>query len=463
MPPLPSPGTIRHASKRLGRWVKHEVAPRLHRTGEAVVAVLTREQGRSEWTALTPSRRWSGTIIWTLVSVAGFGLVWASFARIDETVQATGKLEPIGSTLDVKAPMGGVIKAILVKDGEIVDKNQVLIEMDPTAARARLEALMQVRDRTLADVQLSRGQLGVNVDRAMLSANQRLRLDSLRSEYSSRIKASQSSVDQAKYQLSSVQEQLQGKEKALQIRERILSDITPLAKEGAMARSQYLKELQEVELLRSEVKSLQANSLRAKEGVEEAVSKLRNTKSLSVIDFSTKIEESEKQLAQLSNQISETEVTLRYQNLRAPARGVVFDLQPSAPGYVVNNELPVLKIVPIDSLVARVYISNQQIGFIKQGQEVKIRVDAYPYNEFGELGGRIESIGSDALEPDEKFNYYRFPVTVSLDSNTLNRNGRKLPLLTGMSVSANIILRQRPVIAIFTERILPFWNSLENL
>ena len=218
-----------------------------------------------------------------------------------------------------------------------------------------------------------------------------------------------------------------------------------------------------MELLRGEVKSLTSNKRRAEEAVQESLNKLRNTKSLSLIDFSTKVEESEKQLAQLNNQISETELTLRYQHLRSPAHGVVFDLKPSAPGYVVNDQIPVLKIVPTDSLVARIYISNREIGFINPGQPVKIRVDAYPYNEFGELSGRIQSIGSDALEPDENFNYYRFPVTVSLDSSTLDRGNRKLPLLTGMSINANIILRQRPIIAIFTERILPFWDSLEQL
>lgn len=462
--PLGSPlESAPNVVKKVGRWLNHELAPRLHRAGDAVIQALTREQVGNQWTALTPSRRWSGVIIWTLVSVAGFGLVWASFARIDETVQATGKLEPEGSTLDVKAPMGGVIKAILVKDGDVVEKNQLLIEMDPTAARARLQALLQVRERTIADIQLSRGQLGSDVNRESLTSNQRRRLEALRSEFRSRISASENSVEQAKHQLESTRQQLRAKQKALEIRERILSDITPLAKQGAMARSQFLKELQEVELLRGEVKSLQANELKAQEGAKEALNRLRNTKALSIVDFSTKIEESEKQLAQLANQISETKLTLHYQYLRAPAQGVVFDLQPSAPGYVVNNELPVLKIVPTDSLVARIYISNREIGFIKQGQQVKVRVDAYPYNEFGELSGRIQSIGSDALEPDEKFNYYRFPVTVSLDSSTLNRGTRKLQLLTGMSVNANIVLRQRPVIAIFTERIIPFWDSLEKL
>ena len=86
-----------------------------------------------------------------------------------------------------------------------------------------------------------------------------------------------------------------------------------------MARSQYLKELQEVELLRGEVSSLKADEIKGREGVRETLNKLLNTESLTQIDFSTKVEETQKQIAQLSNQISETQVTLDYQLLRSPA------------------------------------------------------------------------------------------------------------------------------------------------
>ena len=67
-------------------------------------------------------------------------------------------------------------------------------------------------------------------------------------------------------------------------------------------------------------------------------------------------------------------------------------------------------------LVARAYVTNRDIGFLRIGQSVKVRVDAYPYNEFGELVGQISSIGSDVLEPDQSFNYYCFPVTIKLES-----------------------------------------------
>lgn len=454
---------VQRQGQQVLRWTQHRALPAIQRTGESVVRRITEEPGQRHWSALTPSRRWSSWIIWSLVGVAGFGIVWASFARIDETIQATGKLEPFGTTKDIKAPLGGVIRSILVRDGQDVTQGQPLLEMDTTAAVSKLRALQEVRGRVEADVLLSKGQLGSRVDRSRLTANQTSKLKALRDEYNSRIAAARSAVDQARSSVLSAETQLQAKREALRVREEILNDIQPLVSQGAMARSQFLKERQEVVLLRGEVKSLAANLARARDELTASKDKLDNTIALTRIDFSTRVEESEKQLAELSNQISETSLTLKYQVIRSPVRGVVFDLKPSSPGYVVNSEVPVLKVVPTDRLVARIFVANSDIGFVQPGQEVQVRVDAFPYNEFGELKGKIVSIGSDVLAPDETYKFFRFPVTVALDNSTLNYKGRQLKLRAGMSINANVILRQRPVIAIFTKQVLPFWDSLKGL
>lgn len=450
---------LRHSSA----WFKTTAIPFIHSSAETFVSRLTHEDGSSEWASLSPSNRWNRYIIWTLVGVSTFGITWSLFARIDETVSATGKLEPLGTTIDVKAPLGGVIKNILVSDGQSVKQDQILLELDTTAARARLEALRAVKKRTSIDLLLSKSQLGIPIDHSQLNQNQSLRLSALKSEFLSRVSASKNAVSQAESDYQAYSKRLDAKQKSLKIRERILDDISPLVEQGAMARSQFLKELQEVELLRGEVNSLLSNIASSKAAISQAKDKLSNTKSLSLIDFSTKVDEAEKQIAQLENQISETQVTLQYQAIRAPKDGLIFDLQASSPGYVVNSERPILKLVPTDSLVARIFVSNKDIGFVRVGQKAKLRVDAFPYNEFGGLDGVIKSIGSDVLEPDENYNFYRFPVTVAIPSRSLLYKGRKLPLLSGMSLSAVIILRQRPVISIFTQRLLPFWDSLEKI
>ena len=199
-----------------------------------------------------------------------------------------------------------------------------------------------------------------------LTPNQILRLQSLHSERESRLSASRNNVKQSEFQLQSLRSTLASREKSLALREVSLIDIAPLVKAGAISRIQYAKELGEVELLRGQVLSLRADISRQLEVLSESKNKLENTISLSGIDFSTKLDESQKQLAQLDNQISEVKVTLGYQTLVSPANGIVFDLQPSSTGFVVTGEEPVLKIVPTDILVARAFVTNRDIGFIRK-------------------------------------------------------------------------------------------------
>lgn len=446
-------------------WLQTRCLPELQRRSSRFIFGLTADPSRQHWTALQPSESWSRWILWSLVSVAGFAIIWSSFARIDETVQATGKLEPKGVTKEVKAPLGGVIAEILVRDGDVVSKGQTLLVLDTEAAKAKLKALKIVRDRVSADLALSKAQLGEKPIAGLLNINQVGKLSALQDEYSSRIDASKQAVIQAERALDSIGFQLKAAEETLVIRKGIVDSIAPLVDQGAMAKSQYLKELTDYLNLKGEVKSKRADLNRSRSALAEARQKLLNTKALTRVDFRSKVEEGQKQQAELENQISEASLTLKYQRIKAPVSGVIFDLKPTSPGYVVSGNVPesVLKIVPIDQLVARIFITNNDIGFVKVGQIVQVRVDAFPYNEFGDLDGSITKIGSDVLPPDQTFNFFRFPVTVGVDKNYLSFRGRKLRLVSGMSVTANIILRQRPVIAIFTQQVLPFWDALEKL
>jgi hemolysin D len=446
-------------------WLTTKGVPGLQRQSSLLVNRLTTDQASKHWTALTPSKNWSRRILYTLVGIAGFGIVWASFARIDETVQGTGKLEPKAAIKEVKAPIGGVVSEILVEDGELVKKGQTLFALDTKAAKIKLKALELVYDKVKADLALSQVQMGLKPDLEALSENQKAKLNALAAEYKSRIEASEQGVTQAERAIEAAQAQLSASEEALALRVGMLRDIEPLVKQGAMARTQYLKEKQEVIRLEGDVKNQKANLKRLNAGLLEARQRLINNKALTRIDFSTKVEEGQKQIAELENQINETEMTIKYQRIKAPVNGIVFDLKPSVPGYVVSGNVPepVVKIVPTDNLVARIAITNRDIGFIKLGQKAQVRVDAFPYNEFGDVKGEIGKIGSDVLAPDETYNFFRFPVTVDLKRNHLDYRGRKLQLLSGMSVTVNIILRQRSVISIFTEQIVPFWASLERL
>ncbi len=97
----------------------------------------------------------------------------------------------------------------------------------------------------------------------------------------------------------------------------------------------------------------------------------------------------------------------------------MFELQAHTPGYLVNlnDSRPLLKILPTDSLMGEVYITNRDIGFVEPGMVVDVRVDSFPFSEFGDVKGQLAQIGSDALLPDATYNFFRFPAKVRLSAS----------------------------------------------
>jgi HlyD family secretion protein len=117
--------------------------------------------------------------------------------------------------------------------------------------------------------------------------------------------------------------------------------------------------------------------------------------------------------------------------------------------------------VPRDNLVAEVDVTNKDIGFVRTGMKAEVRIDSFPYSEFGDIKGEVTSIGSDALPPDQTYQYYRFPVRIKMESQQLKSQGRTISLQSGMSITANIKVREkRTVISLFTEL---FTKKLETL
>jgi hemolysin D len=469
---------------------------------------LVRTEAFDQPVILQQTSLWSRAIVWGLVGVTTFALLWAYFARIEEAVPATGKLEPKDRVQEIQAPTGGVAKEILVQDGQRVNKGDVLIRFDTEAAAAQKRSLEQIlaslrqenafyrtqlsglsnADLRSAGINLPPEMLALTANRAtfleenrlyraqlagsnggQLTAQQRVRLQSGLLESQSAIAAARLEVSQLSEQLSQTNTQLTVARETVAIDQNILDRVEPLARDGGIAIVQVLRQRQEVMKGRAEVERLAQEQQRLQFAISQAQQKYQNTFALSRNDLLNKIAENDKQISNIDSQlnkavvdnekrISETEsqlsqatVTLNYQELRAPISGTVFDLQAKGVGFVANTSEPILKIVPSDSMVAEVYITNQDIGFVQEGMPVDVRIDSFPFSEFGDIKGTVTRIGSDALPPDQVNPYYRFPAQITLDQQFLEIGGREVPLQSGMSVTANIITRNRTVMSIFTD------------
>ena len=337
--------------------------------------------------ALQQSRFLARTITWVLVGTAAAGLAWLALARTDEVVVAPGKLQPIGDVKTVQMPVGGVLEEMLVKEGQRVSKGQVLLRLDN-------EGTLDRRKATLDTIR---------------SKEQQLQLKQLEM--------------QRYFNLNDTEQRTL--QRNLELELNILDRLEQLQKEGAVQELQYLQQRNKVQEVRGELEKLAQDRKR-----QEAI--LRQSKA-----------QLDGELADLRSKLTELSINIRYQDVRSPVDGLVFDLKPTGPGFVAQGSEPVMKIVPFRDLQARVEIESSDIGFVQVGKPVEISIDSFPATDFGVLEGTLESIGSDALPPDERHATYRFPARIALNSQQFRlKGGQILPLQVGMSLTANIKLRK---------------------
>ncbi|MBE9137330.1 HlyD family efflux transporter periplasmic adaptor subunit [Nodosilinea sp. LEGE 07088] len=476
--------------------------------GDAVLANQpSRQQAQFDKPViLRQSPRWSRAVVWTLLGVTTFTIGWACLAKFEEAIPAQGKLEPKGMVQPVQAPVGGVVEQVLVVEGQTVEAGDPLLRFDPETTQAQLNSQQAIRtklqqenayyqaqlaDQTeiaapvdidpgliqltsnraalVAENALYRAQLAGDTTGSSLPAAQRDRLRAATAELDSRLSIANLEVDQLRRQLTQTQAQLTNARDALRVNRDILNRIKPLFEAGGIGEIQYLQQEQEVNNRQTEVNRLIEEEQRLDLQIAQAQEQFRNTSIASQDELQQRIAtndnqiatidsqltktmlENDKRLEELDSQIAQLQQTLSYQELRAPVGGTVFNLKANQAGYVANSTEPILEIVPTDALVARVFITNRDIGFVREGMAVDVRIDSFPYSEFGDVKGILTQIGSDALPPDQIDPNYRFPAEITLDDQAIAIEGQPVQLQSGMSLSANIKTRPRRVISIFSD------------
>lgn len=354
---------------------------------QAQNAIERRVQSSHEEVVLQQSRFLARTLTWALIGCTGFALAWLGLAQTEEVVVAPGKLEPIGDVKTIQVPVGGVLDEMLVKDGERVSKGQVLMRLDNEATKDRELSLIKTisakqQQQQLKEVELQRYLNFNDTEQAVLRQN-------------------------------------------LVLEQEILGRLESLKKVGASAELQYLQQRNRVRDVEGELAKTSVDRQRQVAILEQSVQQLRG------------------ELADLQSKLTELRVNIRYQDIRSPVDGVVFDLKPTGPGFVAQGSEPVMKIVPYNNLKAKVEIDSSKIGFVRVGKPVDISIDSFPSTDFGVLQGTVKRIGSDALPPDQLKQTYRYPAEIQLASQQLQlKGGATLPLQVGMSLTANIKLRK---------------------
>ncbi|MBF0213215.1 MAG: HlyD family type I secretion periplasmic adaptor subunit [Magnetococcales bacterium] len=373
-------------------------------------------------------------------------LVWASFSRMEEMAPTIGEVMPAGPVQHIQHLEGGIVKAILVKEGELVEAGKVLFQMAPETALAELN---QMRARHAAlESQIAR-------NRAFLD-NKEPNFDAIPSEFShlirdqlqllsaqrafreSRREVLRIKMEQKRSRIGNLTSQQESQEQQLRyFDEEVAMRRAGLAK-GVMSRLAALASERDRSRVAGELERTRGELITARKELDEA------SKQLTSLDDELR-QESLKELGAISSELSQLkEGMMRQQNrverldVRAPVRGVIKSLQMETLRGVVPPGGLLTEIVPVETTRrVETRINTRDVGHIRAGQRVTVKVTTYDFSRYGGIDGVLEAISATTFkDPTDPTPYYK--GIIRLDRAYVGGDPKRNEVLPGMAVQADI-------------------------
>ncbi len=441
---------------------------------------------------------WTRSLLYVLLGVAVIVLPWTMLAKVDEAGSARGRIEPLGATQKLDSQASGSVTAVKVKEGDKVKAGQVLVELesnvlhtDLNQTQAKLEG--QLNQHTQLNLLKNQVQLTIHTQEQQNQAQQleklaqlkqvQAQIDTLKNAYNiqkeekvAKINQVRQTIDSSKanYELALVR--LQGAEEKVPRYKKAFNDgaipqdrfleIQQSVKEGY----QSLKQAQS-EVSRSESSLLEEQSNyhrtidQASSDIQQAQLRLleqqrssdisMHTGELAVLKTQEQLKDLQSQLTTLQSQIVQTRSQIASLNLqlqqrvvRSPIDGVIFELPIQKPGAVVQSGQRIAQIAPANTaFILKAQMPNQHSGFLKIGMPVKIKFDAYPFQDYGIVPGQVSWISPDSkVQQTSSGNIETFEMNIALKQPYIESGNKRISLAPGQTASAEVIIRQRRII-----------------
>ncbi len=420
----------------------------------------------------TPPSPLGRAIVWAVIAVFSLALLWACLGKVDMVAVAPGKIIPSGRTKTIQPFEAGVVRAILVEDGQRVKSGDALIDLDPainTAEANHLKADLLAAEldiaRLKAELAAPENPLGAYVPpsatpESVLVAHRHYLL---------------TQAEERRAKIAAVDRQKAQKEAEAHTARAVIAKLEatiPLLQQKAEVHRALIRQklvtklayLETEEKLTEQDRELEVQRLHLKEA-EAAIEAIAETRNHTASEFerqlSADLSDAERKTAGLREDILKAEEKKKLQHLVAPVDGIVQELSVHTIGGVVTPAQPLMIVVPADAgLEIEAMIANKDIGFVEEGQEAQIKVDTFPFTRYGLLPGRILHISGDAITPGEPKDKtgraedknaepqdLSFAARVSLIKKAMQIDNRLVTLSPGMAVTVEVKTGRRRIIS----------------
>lgn len=381
-------------------------------------------------------------------------VVWAAYAVLDEVTKGDGQVIPSQKIQMIQSFDGGIVEEILVREGDIVDKGQVLLRIDTTMAETSLkerEARYNYLDgmvaRLLAETSGKPLQFSDRLKKQapQIITEQVNQYNLKRSQQSAELSVLQSQVSQRSSEVREMQARLDQLRGNLSLKEQELNMRRPLVEQGAMSKVELLRIEGEVTDLRGEINTISTAVPRAQSAVTEANQRINELRAKARSDSQNEMAAAKAEMDSISQEVTAGAQKVAKTQLRSPVRGTVKQLRAHTVGGVIRPGDDIIEIVPLDdTLLIEARISPKDIAFIRPQQEADVRITAYDSSIYGSLKGVVEGISADTITNEKGESFYR--VTVRTKESVMMHRGKSLPIMPGMTASVQVLTGKKSVL-----------------
>ena len=408
----------------------------------------------------TPSRMSRVIKIW-LVTVVLF-ILWASLAEIDEITRGDGDVIPYGQNQIIQNLEGGIVESILVQEGQIVKKGEVILKIN----NAKSTSSSRTNEMKYYELEAKRLRLfaeannlpfkSPSVEDESLKSHIKLAknlYNSNKKEFNAKDSSFINQIEQKKQAYKEASARVRSLEKSLEFVTEEIQMTAPMVKEGVKSKVDFLKLKREANSIENDIEAAKLSLPRLTSTVDEFRNKRKESHQLFINDAKKELNEVTAEISRLkTQQIAFTDQVNRTM-VKSPVEGIVQKLFVNTVGGVIKPGADLVEIVPTnEKLFLEVKIKPSDIAFIHPGAEAKVKVSAYDFAIHGGLIGKVVSISPDTITDKKENTFYLIHVVT--EKNHLGTDDHPMKIIPGMTVSVDIITGQKTIMQYILKPIL---------
>ena len=400
-----------------------------------------------------------------LFAIAAFFVVffaWAGWAELEEVTRGEGKVIPSRQVQVVQNLEGGIVAEILVREGAIVERGQVLVRIDDVRAASELRESRQRHLALLGALGRLRAEVGatdvafapeVQAEAPDLAQNERALYRARQAALQSELDVLKSQAQQREQEQSELATRLGQLERSHGLALEELKITEPLAASRVVSKVQLLRLQREVSDLAGELEATRLAVPRVEAALREAKRRIEERELGFRADAQRELNAVQAEAAALHEVITAAADRVSRTEVRAPVRGTIKQLFVNTVGGVIQPGADLIEIVPLeDNLLVEAKVRPADIAFLHPGQPAVVKVTAYDFAIYGGLDGVVEDISADTITDERGDSFYR--VRVRTHDNALDKAGEPLPIIPGMTTQVDILTGEKTVLDYLLKPIL---------